>query len=84
MECAESKFKIEYVNSLLQRADIFTKAFRGAAKRRTALQAINIALLPRGPDHRPKALPKAFTANVAMPAGRGNATAGADVGEEER
>ena len=48
---------MEYVISALQRADIFTKAFRDAVTWKKALSLIGISTLPRGPDGLPTALP---------------------------
>ena len=48
---------MEYVISALQRADIFTKAFRDAVAWKRALGLIGISTLPRGSDGLPTALP---------------------------
>ena len=74
-EIVESAFAIEYIESINQRADIFTKAFRDAAKWKAATDAISIGLVKRKDGGRPTEV-VVPTTTVAMPAGRGNATAG--------
>ena len=56
-EPLESQCHLEYVISALQRADIFTKAFRDAVTWKKALGLIGISTLPRGPNGLPTALP---------------------------
>ena len=64
---------MEYIVSMLQEADIFTKAFRDAVTWEKALSLIGIQALPRGPDGLPLALPTPPTlSNVTI----GKATGG--------
>ena len=56
-EPLDSQCHMEYVVSALQKADIFTKAFRDAVTWKKALGLIGISTLPRGPNGRPTALP---------------------------
>ena len=74
-ELQESAFTIEYIEPINQRADIFTKAFRDASKWKIALDAIMIGKVPRTSKDMPTQV-VVPTTTVAMPAGRGNATAG--------
>ena len=74
-EPQESAFAIEYIESLSQRADIFTKAFRDAPKWKVALNAILIGKVPRNSRDMPTGV-VVPTTTVSMPAGRGDATAG--------
>ena len=74
-ELQESAFAIEYIESTNQRADIFTKAFRDASKWKIAIDAIMIGKVPRTSGDMPTQV-VVPTTTVAMPAGRGNATAG--------
>ncbi len=74
-ELCESAFTIEYIESSSQRADIFTKAFRDAAKWKVALDAIMIGRVARTSKDMPTKV-VVPTTTVAMPVGRGNATTG--------
>ena len=77
LEPVSTLFSIEYVESGLQRADIFTKAFRNPVHWRAALMAIAIGLVPRGKDGKPVAV---RTAAAAAVSGRGHATEGTAAG----
>ena len=74
-ELQESAFAIEFIESINQRAHIFTKAFRDASEWKIALDAIMIGKVPRTSKDMPTQV-VVPTATVAMLAGRGNATAG--------
>ena len=56
-EPLESQCHMEYIISALQKADIFTKAFRDAVTWKKTLGLIGINTLPRLPDGLPLALP---------------------------
>ena len=56
-EPLDSQCHMGYIISALQKADIFTKAFRDAVTWKKALSLIGIKTLPRGPDGLPLALP---------------------------
>ena len=77
LEPVPTQFSIEYIESGLQRADIFTKAFRNPVQWRAALTTITIGLVPRGKDGNPMAV---RTAAAAAVSGRGHATEGAVAG----
>ena len=49
----DSALAVEYIESINQRADIFTKAFGDAATWKIALDAIKIGLVKRTPDGKP-------------------------------
>ena len=74
-ELQDSAFAIEYIESIKQRADIFTKAFRDSAKWKIALDSILIGTVSRNSRDMPTEVIVPIT-TVSMPAGRGNATAG--------
>ena len=57
-ELIDSQCHMHYIISAMQKADIFTKAFRDAVTWKKALGLIGISTLPRGPDGLPLALPK--------------------------